>query len=493
MTHLLKNWQFDLFAIPITLNREGKNKAISRHGILLTLLLVGFIIWLIFSVSRELFIKKNPNTISYDSFIAVPAPMEINRDTFPIAFGLQLLDALGTNFFKDKTVYYPEVQLLIYRNVMNDDGSWTKEQEYLDIDVEDCTPAHFGVNQDVLGDVDFTMYVYCLSFVQPKLDKLILQGVEDLTTYHGLMINIVKCQNSTTCASDKEIEEKLTGAWLNLVYIQSAINPQNFSNPNQKFVSFYYTMVTPRLFKSAAIKLTHLNVIDDDGWLFETKKVHNFIKVNPPTEFFDTVPSEDGVLWSGYIDLGQMYTTYERSYTRVQTVLAQIQGSATAIILALIILLHPYSKVKFNETLINELFDVKMKKNHGRNSESGRKKSKRGKSLNDKNNKIRENEKSKTTNYLETKQKPIETIGLSDLGTDRAFMTTVQGQEDKLLRVGSPKNKLTEVKSFETILSSIDHEVDAPRAPYHQKPAQTMDMNFYSLKQNSKVKDLTND
>ena len=95
MIRFFKNCELDLFAIPITLNRKGRKKAHSPHGILLTFLFVGFILWLIFSVSQELFVKKNPNTISYDSFEEVPPSMELNKETFPLAFGLQLPSSLG--------------------------------------------------------------------------------------------------------------------------------------------------------------------------------------------------------------------------------------------------------------------------------------------------------------------------------------------------------------------------------------------------------------
>jgi len=476
---MLKYWQLDFFAIPITLNRKGKNKAISRHGVLLTLLFVGFIVWLIYSVSKELFVKKNPNTISYDSYIEVPAPMEINKDTFPMAFGLQLPQALGLSFFRDEEIYHPDVKLLTYRNIRQSDGSWIKEEEYTDIEVENCSPGYFGEGQNLANAADYGMFMYCIKPVQSKLDRLILEGIEDLTTYKGLIINIVKCQRSddVTCKSDDEIKEKLTGAWLNWVYLQSAINPQNFSNPNQRFLTYFATTVTPSLSKSAWMKLSQLNVIDDDGWVFETKKTRNFIKASTPTEYFDLTPDPDGILWSGLLDLGQMYTTYERKYTRLQTVLAQIQGSATAMILALIILLHPYSQVKFNEALINELFTVKMKKNK---DGSAKKKTKKGSVIIQGNEKPKErNSIQKRNQGIEIKQKSNETIGgISCLESDRALMTTTRGQEDKSPEISSPDNKLTTPHSFKTILSSIDHEADAPRVPFTQKPAQTMDMNF---------------
>lgn len=225
MIRFFKNCELDLFAIPITLNREGKKKANSRHGILLTFLFVGFIIWLIYSVSQELFVKKNPNTISYDSFQEVPDSMELNKETFPLAFGLQLPSSLGLSFFMDEEIYYPDVRLIVSKIVLQSDGTYIKTLDLLEVEVETCTPQHFGENWRSFSNGPYYS-LYCIKPNQEKFDKLILKGIEDIDTYQGFRIGIKKCESSATvtCKSDDEVKEKLTGSWLNLIYLQSAIS-----------------------------------------------------------------------------------------------------------------------------------------------------------------------------------------------------------------------------------------------------------------------------
>jgi len=486
MMRFLKNFELDLFAIPITLNRKGRNKAHSRHGIVLTLLFAGFIIWLIYSVSQELFLKKNPNTINYDSFQEVPPSMELNKETFPLAFGVQLPSSLGLSFFKDEEVYYPDVKVVVTRVVQQSDGSYEKELELIDVEVETCVPQHFGENWRLFSNGPF-YNLYCIKPYQPLFDKLKIAGIEDIGEYTGFRIGIRRCGKATQCKSDHDISKMLSGAWINLIYLQSTINPQNFTHPNQRFISYFATMISPNQYKSAAIKLTHLDVVDDDGWLFETNKIKQFIKVNTPTEYLDTTPDPDGFLWKGIIDLGQMMTTYERRYTRLQTVLAQIQGSAATVILVLIVVLHPFSQVKFNETLINELFDVKIKKKNGNNRNDHAKKGakKRKYSVEVKGN---EKERAKSslpnrnqdTERLETKQKPMETVGLS---SDRGLITRKDKQEDAgspergSPERGSTENRLISMQSFKTIMSSIDDENDSPGIPYRQKATKNLSKN----------------
>ena len=123
MLNKFKQWQVDLFAVPISLNHEGRHKANSRHGIFLTVLFVGFIAWSIYSLSHELFVRKNPNTINFDSFVETPAPMELNKDSFPFAFGLQLPIMQGLSFFKDEQIYKPDVKLVVFNTLQTEEIS----------------------------------------------------------------------------------------------------------------------------------------------------------------------------------------------------------------------------------------------------------------------------------------------------------------------------------------------------------------------------------
>jgi len=243
-------------------------------------------------------------------------------------------------------------------------------------------------------------------------------------------------------------------------------------------------MLSPTMLKSGVIELNHLKVIDDDGWLFESKKVKNYIKVATPTEYFDLEPDEDGFLWSGIFQMGQLKTTYERKYTRLQTVLAQIQGSAATVILALVILLRPYSQVKFKEVLINELFDVKVRKRddpniNGKNS-GNKKPKKRNSFAKDKQRTMMEQAKqAPTAQEFEMKltkipsKEALEGNQFLSLASDRPLNIV---KEEKLLeRRLSPKNQAALAQSFKTLLHSIENENCSPEIVNNQKSAQTLE------------------
>ena len=122
----IKNWEIDLFAVPITLNHKGRNKAKSLHGTLLTLLFASFILWLIYSLGKEMFSRQNPNTITFDTFQEIPDPLELNKETFPFAIGMQLPTSYNLAYFMDEEIYVPIIKLLVFTDVVQSDGSVAK-------------------------------------------------------------------------------------------------------------------------------------------------------------------------------------------------------------------------------------------------------------------------------------------------------------------------------------------------------------------------------
>jgi len=248
--------------------------------------------------------------------------------------------------------------------------------------------------------------------------------------------------------------------------MQAAINPQNFSYPNQRFIQFYNTMLSPSMLKSGIIKLNHLHVIDDDGWLYETKNVKKFIQAERASENFNIGNDSRGYLFSGVFELGQVNTTYQRQYTRLQTVLAQIQGSAATVILVLIIILRPYSQLKFQEVLVNELFDVKMKKkdgninkkDHGNITPKKKSAKPKPKTL------LQEKSTAGISPGVDsglskmTSQEVTEGNRLFSIASDRPLISPRGKTEEK----DGEKLLTTRLQSFKTLFNSIDNDSPSP-------------------------------
>ena len=357
--------QMDLFGLPVSFNFKGSQKSTSKQGFICTLLIAGFILWAIYNSGRVLFVRRNPITITYNSFEQDPERIVINEDTFPVAFGLLTPVTQKYVNFIDESLYTIEV----YSNVFKThevNGTVTTERILLPLETEICTIEHFGKLKDLFADIPLGS-LYCIKKEQPLVDEIALQGTITSTLFNGFSFGVRVCQNSATktCADDERIESILTGSWLHIHYPQLAVNPQNVTNPDLVFRQSYVTMLSPSTYKTSVMNLGHVSVSSDMGWVVEDKKVDNYVKMAGVTENLDTNPGANGYMLNMLVQLDQLKTNYERTYPKLQDVLAQIQGLVTIAILIVLILMKPYSRLKFNESLINDIFDVKMIKRDG--------------------------------------------------------------------------------------------------------------------------------
>jgi len=358
--------QMDLFGLPVSFNFKGSQKSTSKQGFICTVLIAGFILWAIYNSGRVLFVRKNPSTITYNSFEQDPEKIVINEDTFPVAFGL--LTPVTQKYFNfiNETIYKIEVYQNVFKTSKDSDGTVTSQRILLPLETEICTPDHFGRYKSLFSDIPLNS-LYCIKKNQTLVDEVALQGTITSTLFNGFSFGVRVCQssNTTVCASDAEINSILTGSWLHLHYPQLAVNPQNVTNPDLIFRQSYVTMLSPSTYKTSVMNLGHVVVSSDMGWLVEDKKVENYVKMAGVTENLDTNSNIQGYMLNLLVQLDQLKTNYERNYPKLQDVLAQIQGLVTIVILSVVVLMKPYSHLKFNESLINDIFEVKMTKKCG--------------------------------------------------------------------------------------------------------------------------------
>jgi len=353
----------DMFGVAVALNFAGSVKSKSRHGTLFTVLFAGFIIWASFYSASKLITRKDPKTITYDTFQQDPREMTISKETFPFAFGLKHNADLGFDHFRNDSLFTIEVTQVIQRTVNYGNGTSGQNYELIPIDVEVCTPESFGELSSSFTSLPL-QNLYCIKEKQTYVKDIRIRGNMGSAYFQSIVISVKKCDNATfngACATNEEIGDIINPAYLQIYYPQLAINPTNSSHPGFRYRQDQLSMVSPNYYKSGQITLGHVTVSSDHGWLVEDIKTQNFIQVDYLLEDLDLRPSQLGYLYDLMIFVNQLEKNHERTYIKLQDVLAQVQGLATTAILIILFVLKPYSKVKFHESLINDLFDVKMR------------------------------------------------------------------------------------------------------------------------------------
>ena len=368
--------KLDFFGKAVFLNFRGSKKSQTRAGAIFTVIFLAYIVWCIYYVSQDLFKREEPITIiNSESFDENPGPMVLSPDTFSFGFGLQ--DPDTSQHYINQSIYTVSVSYNQQQRIVSDDAKIDVVWTTVSLETEACTKSHFGDIGGSFADLPLDM-LFCLKQKQPHLDEIQLQGVVGSPTYQYISVTINQCQNSTsngTCATQEKLDSLLFGGLFTAYYPNTATDLKNFSYPNRKYQDSTSTTVTNNYFKQTTMWLNHLEVESDLGWLVSNPKTKKYIKLDQIKELTNYNQDPTG-FFRFVVRVGKLKTHYRRSYTKIQDISAKVSGLTTFGFFAALIFVVPYSYLKFYESLINELFDVKMLRQNKKNSKKAKKDSK---------------------------------------------------------------------------------------------------------------------
>ena len=350
--------KLDFFGKAVLLKFNGSQKSQTRAGALFTLLFLGYLIWSIYYVGRDIVLRREPRTVTSESFSEDPEPMIISPETFSFGFGIQTPDTF--EHYINESIYTVQVNYNQRQKIINANDSVEAVWITAPLEIEPCTPSHFGDIGEKFVDIGLDKII-CLKRDQPNIDQIRIQGVFESPIFEYVTVAIKQCFNDTsnvTCASQDKIDSLLLGGWYAVYYPNMAVDPKNYTHPNLKYRDSVYTSVGSNYFKEITMWLSHLEISSDLGWLTDDIKTTDYTKLDEIKELTNFRQDPDGFM-RFIVRVGKVTQHYSRSYTKLQEISAQVNGLATAGLLAAIIFVVPYSNLKFYESLINELFDIK--------------------------------------------------------------------------------------------------------------------------------------
>lgn len=242
---------------------------------------------------------------------------------------------------------------------INSEGEYERSYIYTALETEPCTVEHFGSNVESFLVLELEN-MRCIKKNQPGLKEISIEGKWEGSVYENVMIDIYPCTEKTsnaTCGTKDEINMHLRGAYFSFYFTRIGIDPRNYDSPDTHYLSSFYTLISNTYFKEIPMMLNLLQVKTDEGWLTNDIVTRNYVQYERTDELVDMRPSEAAL--SFILRSGDITTIYERSYIKIQDILAQASGLINAGIFVLLIALHSYSTIKFYEELINELFHYK--------------------------------------------------------------------------------------------------------------------------------------
>ena len=350
----------DIYSRRISFFYRGKEKITSKFGFVLTLLyiIISFIIFFYYffrTISRK-DVTASDSTIYTDDIPSI----NINQELFNIAFGLEHPQKISR--FIDETIYYPKVYY--YENVKQNGNFVNKITK--NIRAERCGNLKSGNKFLKLLDKNELNNSYCL------LDfNLTLKGSYKYNEIGFIKISIFPCVNNSensNCKPKDIIDNFFNNNHFSILARDTALSPNNFSNPGIPILLNTYTSIDKNMKKDYIVKFALTEIETDLSFFTQDTRKDKYLKyIKDIDQFFFVEPD---YLLSGKeiltltIRLDDNIYFQKRAYKKMAEVFATTGGYMQLLytVFGLISLLT--KKMNIEKNLLNSLFyfNIKQKK-----------------------------------------------------------------------------------------------------------------------------------
>ncbi|KAM3134859.1 hypothetical protein pb186bvf_013028 [Paramecium bursaria] len=185
-----------------------------------------------------------------------------------------------------------------------------------------------------------------------SINELKLQGQFLAAEYKYLAIDIYMCTDATRkangpeCKSKEEIDQILNHNYLS---IQLTTIVTDFTNAKSPY------SISSRIFKEINFFMQPITTIVDQGLALQDLQEYKALSFEKYSEIIDFTDSEQLVHISMRLD--QSAKINQKTYQKLQDVLAQIGGLWNVLFTLTLILITPFSKFQYRLTMINSLFN----------------------------------------------------------------------------------------------------------------------------------------
>ena len=158
------------------------------------------------------------------------------------------------------------------------------------------------------------------------------------------------------CKSLDQINDILKGGYLEAYYIDTFVNIADYQQPLKNYFGNYYVTTDPASHKFIELFFQKVDVVTDDGILFQNIYNYTDIKYECTREQFDVFSASEKFM-DIYIKSSNNHYVVNRTYLKLQDVAANVGGMVSFMITIGYILTNQLNTYTMNEIIINTLFD----------------------------------------------------------------------------------------------------------------------------------------
>ena len=338
--------KIDLFGYRFTFEENDNQSYKTTFGGLFTILLIISITIIGFIFGKEIYERKIP-IVSFSEEVVQYS--RINLTDVPIMFNVKhngdinSIEELNSKF---------EFEFILYERLFGQEESSIRSYFYgLELCNEDSFPAYTQLVADYMKvKEDQKETLYCI----PETYKYYFQNAMAAPNSTLIYININVCDpDKDGCIKDFQHEIAEKSLLIKLNFLNSFVDPKNYTYPIQYFIDNINYWSAENLIKTSYFMFTENIIKSDNGWILEDIKTETHIALkNSRDDFKYEFDSRKLIQFS--LESPTKRQRVDRSYIKVQELFAKIGGLFNAFLMISQVLLYNYTKFKF----ILDVFEI---------------------------------------------------------------------------------------------------------------------------------------
>lgn len=341
-TFFLHAKKIDLFGKPFIFEEKENQKFTTIFGLISTVVIIITCIIISFLFGKEIYQRKNPSVVNSEERIDNSF---ISMKDFPMLYaihngsGKNMPQATKHLLLRTTHMYYDE----------NLKSNYTVSMGFEKCDVSKFNSKYQSMIQNFYDTTGKNVDLYCF-YVK---DDMSIQN--DYGTANSIMLNIrfMFCDvyYGVTCGPIDERNEIMNDLYISIFYVAAYIDSSTYDNPINYYMNTISQKLSEGLLQRYFIDIEKLNFISHNGWLLEDKQYTIVNKLKSMT--IDVSTAYYGNLYWITLSSPKIRTKIERTYMKVQDMLAKIGGFFNALYISILIISKNFINFSFIKYIYN--------------------------------------------------------------------------------------------------------------------------------------------
>lgn len=327
----------------------------TKFGGIITILLAIIISVLFLLFGKDFYYRINPIVITeFGTYPSYPV-YYLDSSNFTLAVAIEDDQSM---VWKNDSEIYLQLHLVAYE-FNNGDSVYNETITKL----VPCEEKHFAFNTSQ-NSVKFKNH-QCFDFSNLKAG-----GFWDASYVYYFYFSVNICPNGKLspdgepCALETSNIFNNNNHYFSIYMQQYTVNPTDYNDPMKWQIKNFYYLLDKSIQKNYRFNYIETKIKSDYGWLFETLSNINVLSIDLIEFDVSTNSNFDSRISTASFYFSKRYVYYSRSYTKIQTLAANVGGVMKLFFLMGMLLVKKYNLFYMNKELAESIVHYNRKTSH---------------------------------------------------------------------------------------------------------------------------------